>query len=197
MTSEHCPITTVRQIASDREKALKSKQFRKWLYDTYYVKLYFLRTRSKAYLAERAVKYLKSRCNVSMKFNKKFRWVDYLAAITSEYNSKVIKGTKFKRSEVNQNNFHEFMKQRWGKHYNERRTHASIDGRSLGELADKIFKFKLRQKVLLSQRLDKSRVFNKTTTEGYYDPTVYYVIRRMLKTTRSGIYVQGIPIQMV
>jgi hypothetical protein len=81
------------------------------------------------------------------------RWTDLLGNILDHHNNQIVKGTSFKRKDINDENFFQFLDEKLGRSdssmaFNTR----SVDARSIGDPAwrKRIFKFAKGDRVLVT-----------------------------------------------
>ena len=182
----------VRVILSDRDSVAKSSKFRKKIQEDYNIKWLFLRKGHKAYLAERYVRFLKTKLSQALRQKGGKTWVDFLREICSEYNRSKIEGTSFRRQGVNQANFSQFLSQLLKTKEPELLFNSSKAGPFVQESWNKkIFKFDLGQRVLLARVAnwvdadEKMRVFSRASLRGSFGQRVFTVGARQLRTTKN------------
>jgi hypothetical protein len=183
----------VRVILSDRDSVAKSSKFRKRIQQDYNIKWLFLRKGHKAYLAERYVRFLKTKLSQALRQKGGKSWVDFLREICKEYNRSKVEGTSFRRQAVNQANFSQFLSQLLKTKEPELLFNSSKAGPFVQESWNKkIFKFDLGQKVLIARRAnwksvdDKMKTFTKISTVGGFGKNVYTVGGRQLRGSKGG-----------
>ena len=100
-------------VLSDREAALTSATFRKAMQANFGVDIRHLKTRHKAFLAERYIRFVKERLSTAMRFNKPkdLNWTRHAVTLVKEFNSRVIEGTNVRRNDVNKNNYMHLLSQ--------------------------------------------------------------------------------------
>lgn len=179
----------IRLLISDRETALTSLSFMRKMKKDFNINFMFLKSRSKSFLAERGIRTAKEALSIACSMNKSKKWTEFIEPFLKSYNSKRIKGTTYKRSSVNRNNYMDFLRQVL------KADDASIffnvssfsDKSLSGKNASKIWKFKVGEKVLLSQSadytLDPKNFPKKSVTGAYPSGVIYEVTSRKLKTT--------------
>ncbi len=179
-------------ILSDRDSVAKSSKFRKKIQEDYNIKWDFLRKGHKAYLAERYVRFLKTKLSQALRRKGGKTWVDFLKEICSEYNKSKIEGTSFRRQGVNQANFSQFLSQLLKTKEPELLFNSSKAGPFVQESWNKkIFKFDLGQRVLLARVAnwvdadEKMRVFSRASLRGSFGQRVFTVGARQLRTTKN------------
>ena len=119
------------------------------------------------------------------------KWIDFLTAITSEYNKSKIEGTSYRRQAVNKKNFNHFLSQLLKTPEPELTFNSFKAGPFENpEWNRKIFKFDLGQRVLLARRAtwadgsEKLKAFTKISTEGGFGKRVYTVSGRQLHASK-------------
>ena len=182
----------VRVIMSDRDSVAKSSNFRKQIVRDYGIKWDFLRKGHKAYLAERYVRFLKTKLSQALSLKGGKKWTQYLEPICTEYNQEKITGTNFRRQAVNLNNFSNFLSQLLKTSEPELLFNAGKAGPFVNETWNKkFFKFNLGQRVMLSRAAnwsdgsEKLRTFVRASVRGGFGKNVYTVSGRQLRTTKN------------
>lgn len=189
-------VNTIRTIYSDREGALWSKNFRAELYARHKIKLAFLKTRSKAYLAERSIRFLKSRVASLRRTTGERNWPMLMQGVVDQYNNKKVPGTDFRRRTIDESNFAAFMRQKLNlENFNQITNYSSISCTSLPEAWNKsIFRYPLRARVLIEAQLDKDEtktIFGKKTIKGWTSKTAFFISGRFLRTTKDQSLTPG------
>ena len=145
----------------------------------------------KAFLAERYIGFLKTKLSQILKYKGGKYWIDYLTAITTEYNQTKIEGTSYRRQAVNRINFSHFLSQLL-KTPEPELTFNSFKAGPF-ENADwnrRIFKFDLGDRVLLSRSAtwddekEKKKAFTKISVEGGFGKRVFTVGGRQLRSSK-------------
>jgi hypothetical protein len=182
----------VRVILSDRDTVAKSSKFRAKIQSDYNVKWLFLRKGHKAYLAERYVRFLKTKLSQILRHKGGKNWTEYLVAICNEYNHTKVEGTSFQRHAVDLNNFSVFLSQLLKTPEPELLFNSGKAGPFAQESWNKkIFKFNLGQRVLLSRSAnwletgEKMKVFTRPSLRGGFGKRAFTVGGRQLRTTKN------------
>ena len=158
-----------------------------------------LRTRMKAFIAERYGKFVKSKLFALMKQNGTRRWIDYLTPVINEHNRGKISGTHFKRNQIDSSNFFEFMAE---KHRVKDFAIFLNSSRIMGSnilnkkwLKD-IFKFQVGDRVLLARKVSPgekgSFAIKKPSHVGYFSESIYRVYSRELASTKKLSLLPGL-----
>jgi hypothetical protein len=181
----------VRVILSDRDSVAKSENFRAKIIRDYGIMWDFLRKGNKAYLAERYVRFLKTKLSQVLDLKGGKKWIQYLPAICSEYNQTKVEGTSFRRHAVSEANFSLFLSQLLKTTEPELLFNSAKAGPFVTEAWNrKIFKFNLGEKVLLARAAnwadgtERLRTFVRASTRGGFGKNVYTVGGRQLRTTK-------------
>jgi len=185
-------------LVFDQESAVKSPKFQKQLFDEMGVRTFFLKARSKAYLAELAVSYIKKRIGYKISYTGNKTWIgNVLESIIDNYNEQIVPGTRFKRRAISRKNSLDFLAQKFkidnpSLLFNAATLHSS--NISSSKWKNKIFKFDIGDKVLLSKKVnyhDKQLRKKKTKQE---DPAFslmtpkYVASKQFLKPSLDGSY---------
>lgn len=182
-------------LISDRDTAVTGKSFLEWLKTNYKTDISFLRSRSKAFLSERMIRFMKERLSLALKFHSRdvklkdrYNWTRHVNPILEDYNSKFVTGTDIKRSSVNETNYFRVLEDRW-KIKDAPTMMSLLTQNSIPKpLSDKIFKYDIGDKVLLSRDANynlKQSKFTKRSVTGSFGPDPYIIIARKLKNTRN------------
>lgn len=189
----------VRTVNSDRDSVAQSPNFRRYLEKNYGIKWFFLPKNSKSYLAERYIGFVKTKLSQAMTIRNTERWVDLVPPLLREYNTQRVEGTTYARQAVNRKNFHHFL----GQLLKTDDPEILFNGNRVGPFEnqswnDKVFKFRLGEKVLLSRaaewkasaRRDAGDIstyhaFTKHSVEGGFSKAVYTVSGMQLRVTRG------------
>jgi hypothetical protein len=181
----------IRTIFSDRDTVATSLNFRDRLREKYGFAWYFLKKGHKAFLAERYIGFLKTKLSQILEYKKQKRWIEFLAAICSEYNQTKIEGTSYRRQAVNRKNFSHFLSQLLKDSEPELRFNSFKAGPfQNSEWNRRIFKYSLGDRVLLARRAtwddqsEKQKVFTKTSLEGGFGKRVFTVSGRQLRASK-------------
>ena len=194
-------LSVFRQVTvtlSDREKALYSRTFARRMRAKYGIQLHYLSLRSKSYLAERMIRYLKTRLSALMDANGTKTWTTFLPGLIQRYNRGKVPGTDFRRVDIDARNVHRFLEQQRGLvNYPALLNTSRIHAKSIRNKTwlKRLFKYQDKERVLVSLKViggvDK-RAFYKPSVHGFFGATVYEVAARFLVTTRSLAVLAGI-----
>lgn len=178
----------VTTILSDRETAVWSSNFRKKMKEKYGLRFYFLQRFSKSAHAERAIRDMKEKLSASLLAKGGHRWIDLLEPVQRQYNRQKVEGTHFRRTEVDDGNFGEFISEK-AKVEDASMLHntASTDIRAFDsdEWKRLLFRFRIGQTVLLSKRAFP-KTFEKPSEGGGYYKEPFKIVRAALRTMRGG-----------
>ena len=182
-------IDGIHTIISDRDSVATSKNFRNWIKEKYNIDWDYLRSRSKAFLAERYIRFIKSRLSAAIKANPKdLNWIQYLPPVLQDFNSKNVTGTDIPRNSIDRFNWMKLVEARLGISDASSFVNISDFGDPHKTWADKIFKYKRGDRVLLSRKADykrgqtfTSKTFEKPSVSGAYSDFVYTITSRRLK----------------
>jgi len=106
------PFKQCHTLVWDRESAVVSRTFQEEVSYLYGVRIFFLKARSKAYLAELAINYIKRHVNMSLASTQTKRWLEIIENVTSHYNEQKVPGTSFKRKSISRRNTEAFLVQK-------------------------------------------------------------------------------------
>lgn len=197
---------------SDREPAIrKSQSFRKELLDDYGIRFHFLTARSKAFKAERYIRYVKAqltrRVAMSSQRTSEMNWLRFLRPLVKEYNNRVIKNTDYKRRDVDSKNYLDYLAQKWDisrpySYFNI--AHVPAAAIKNKKWLDKAFRFDLGDRVLIliklrnlleppsrrSQREVQS-IFDTVTVKGKFSSRIFVIARRSLRHTKDLSLIPG------
>lgn len=178
----------VTTVLSDRETAVWSVNFRKRMKEKYGLRFYFLQRFSKSAHAERAIRDIKEKLSASLLAKGGNRWLELLQSVQSQYNRQKVEGTKFRRIDVSDDNFAEFISEkRRVEDASMLHNTASTDIRAFDseEWKSLLFRFRIGQKVLLSKRAFP-KTFEKPSEAGGFYPEPFKISGAALKTMRGG-----------
>lgn len=185
------------RLITDRDTAVTGKAFQQWLKETYKVDISFLRSRSKAFLSERMIRFLKERLSIALKANAldgdknksfKFNWIQFVPDIVQTYNREKVTGTNIKRVDVDHQNFWDVLKQKWKA--KEPLTLMSLltETKMPRPISDAVFKYDQGQKVMLARDANyklKESKFKKRSVTGSFGPEIYTISNRRLKSSMN------------
>jgi len=176
----------VRIVISDRETALISTHFRKKMKTRLGIDWHFMRGKHKAFLAERMIRHFKTKFSQALMANSTSRnWIQYIEPLMKHFNSQKRTGTTFVRSKIDENNFLQVLDQLHGtKDSSLLFNLIDIEHFPKRSLADKIFKFKLGDFVLIRRGKEKN-AFSKPSMIGGFSETPFRVKRRLLKDSAN------------
>jgi hypothetical protein len=189
MIENNYPFITT--IITDRDVAISGQAFQREVKRKYGINWIHLRSRSKAYKAERMIRFLKTRLSTALLHDKNDKnWVQHLPGILNDYNSRYIQGTNVRRRDACKENYMLILAQKYGVRDPTAYFNTSVVGNFSPEMASKIFKFAVGSKVLLATSADYSRkpkggVFEKKSVTGSYGKKVYTVEAQYLKSNSS------------
>lgn len=185
----------VKVLYSDRDSVATAPRFKAHVESKYGVRWKFLRKGNKSFLAERYVRFVKTKLSQALahagsegKVQK--RWVDYVAAICEEYNNEKISGTSYRRGSIAVDNFEDFVRQLFRlKDVSLERFNAYAAGpfENAG-WNSRIFKFDIGDRVLLANAANwksKGGVFAKASQDGGFGDREYTVSGRQLRADRE------------
>ena len=186
----------VRTIYSDRDSVAQSPRFRDDMMDRYGLKWYFLKKGSKSYLAERYIRFVKTKLSQAMLGKQTKNWVQFIEPLLEEYNKQKISGTTFRRQAVDKHNFSSFLSQLFRTNEPELLFNSSRAGPFAQEQWNKkIFKFQLGQQVLLARRANWKKfegdtdkhptTFLKASTVGGFGDRRFTVSGRQLRKQKG------------
>ncbi len=188
-------LDSLHLVLCDREVSLYSRVFAERQKARHGLRLRYLKTRSKAYLAERAIRTVKTTLQACMDTLGTKAWVDLLPGCIRGLNSRKVPGTDFAPREVNADNVTEFLKQRWGvANFRALFNTATVNARNISnkEWLRHLFRFELGGRVLVSLRaLGRRGPFHKSSVAGNYAAEIYVVCERFLATSRDLRAVPG------
>jgi len=145
--------------------------------------------RSKAYAAERAIRYLKDRLGTALALNPPSdrNWLQYLPGIVDDYNNKLVKGSKkLRRKDVNKFNVNQLLAEK----YNVKDFTPMVNTSVLANFSEPMlkaipFKHQVGSKVLIARSANyklKTDKFAKASAEGSYSKKVYTIDQVFLKS---------------
>lgn len=186
----------VRTILSDRERALQSNRFRSWL-EPRRIKIFFMRGRLKAYMAETILGRFKTQLSISLAATGSDRWIEKLAQVVLKHNKTKQRGTSFDRRDINPGNYLEFVDELVGNAEAEFATgRQSYEGFSKTQRKE-LFKFAPGDQVTVSkvasytEEAYKRPKFFKASSRGQFTTRIFEVTRAELRSTSKGSLVPG------
>ena len=184
----------VRKVISDRDVAIMGASWQSRMQKTYNIDFIQLKSRSKAYAAERAIRTLKTKLSLALSLNPKgdLNWEKHLPKILEEYNSHFVKGTNIRRCDVTKKNVLKVLAQK----YKVADFYPAQNTAVLGNFSAKMrkairFKHRQGEKVLISRSANytlKSNAFTKKSVEGNYGKRVFVVENAFLKSNAQHFY---------
>ena len=195
-------------ITSDNEAAL-SKSFRQQMFDRFGLHFKTIQTRSKASLAERAIRTTKTRLTLAMEArrevleknlgrkltiserNKSYRWIELLETVTANLNSIVITGTHIKRSKMTPDLVFKVLEEKW-------KTKVPLNALSEGlrdkwpeNFKDLFFRFQIGSIVHLARDsyYKEKQAFSKHSISGAYHPIQFKIKARVVRTSKTGVII--------
>lgn len=179
----------IRCFVSDRDSAV-SRRFRESIKKRFGISWLFLSGPSKAAVAERMIREVKTRLSLAVAASKNDQWWQFLPAIEKSMNSiEIVRGIK--RSSVNKHNYLDVVSKKYRRSKDSSLPFHTSSGVSFGPLVSPyVYRFNLDDKVLVRRRVDpneKFTIFDKSSVEGNYGSTVYVVTGRILKSS-SDLY---------
>jgi hypothetical protein len=189
----------VRTIYSDRDAVATSPKFKDKMSTDYNIRWYFLKKGSKSYLAERYIRFVKTKLSQALMQKKTKNWIQFVKPLLQEYNKQKVQGTTFKRQTIDKGNFSQFLSQVFRTKEPELLFSASRAGPFEHESWNKqIFKFRIGQKVLLARKANWKKVegntdrqtesggvFMKASTVGGFGDKQFTVSGRQLRAQKG------------
>ena len=158
------------------------------------MRIAYLKSRSKAYLAERFIRFVKTRVAECMAISGKKQWWQIMAGVQDHYNRAYFPNTKFRRDTINNDNFLDFLDEKWKSQdatvgFNTERMGTRLI-RKLPSL-HKMFKYRVGDRVIVSRKAhytakEKGGRFHKTSTGGHFSRTPYRVTSLQTRSSREG-----------
>ncbi len=163
--------------------------------DRHGIRLRYLRSRSKAYLAERGIRTVKTTLQACMDTLETKRWLELLPTCIAGLNSRKIPGTDYAPRDISGSNVAEYLRQRWGvADYHSLFNTATVNARRIGNerWLRRMFRFGLGDRVLVSLRtLGRRGPFHKSSAAGNFGREPYVIVERYLATSRDLRAVPG------
>jgi hypothetical protein len=177
---------------SDRDVVALSERFRTSIKKTYGINWSFLKSRSKSFRAERAIRFLKDRLSIALMTNwkKSKNWIQYIDGILDEYNSKNVTGTRIQRKTVNKSNYVRVLEQVYRTKNPEALQNIQTGSNYSPGLRKKLFRYSLGDLVVLANRANytkKLSAFSKPSVAGSYGQKKYAITRQRMKNN-GNIY---------
>jgi hypothetical protein len=148
----------------------------------------FLKARSHAFKAERAIAFLKRRLSIALAANPRgdLNWLRHLPGILHDYNARPVQGTDVPKNSVSKRNYLSLLQKLYGTTDPEALWNLTTSANYSPRVARRLWKHEVGDKVLLSRRADytplgRRGAFEKPTVRGAFGPKVYTVVGRRLK----------------
>ena len=185
----------VTEILSDRETTIFSSNFQKKMKQLYDIEFGFLQRYSKAFNAENAIRHTKNDLSIALISNGGKNWVDLLPEVLYNHNRQKIPGTSFSPLTIDKTNFYYFLNECLGVEDATMTFNTnSYDSRAFAnkQWLRKIFQFKVGEKVLATKyALEGRKAFQKSSVEGTFSPSPYFIKRAQLNNSKKDVLVQG------
>ena len=179
----------------DRDVAISSRKFQERIYNLYKVDFCHLRSRSKSFAAERAIRTLKSLLSQSLALNDKGdnNWLKHLPSVLASLNNRFCRNTNIRRIDVNKDNELQVLAQVFGVKDFSPILNTKVLGNFSTEMYKAVgFKHKPGDKVQISRDANyrvKIDAFTKKSVEGNYTKRVYTVDYGLLKSSNRHYFV--------
>lgn len=196
----------IESLVSDREAAVYSQRFMNQIKADYGINIRYMSKGSKSFIAELAIskvkKGLSTICSAQNNPADRKKWTAFVDPFVIYHNNKHAYGTSFKRSEINDSNFLEYLDERLGVSDSTTAFNSSsIDLRSLSdEMAAALFRYFPGESVLLARKalsiVDETgkkdgSAFTKASVIGSFSNIEYRISSCKLKLTRDQKLVPG------
>ena len=165
------PFSFCHSLVFDRERSIVSKKFQSRLYKEYGIRIFFLKNRSKSFMGEVAVKYVKQQISMKQQASGNNRWIGrVLANIVTHYNSQKVPGTSYVRGNITRKNTLKFLAQKFKmKNPSLLFNSATLSNSSFTNKRwrNRLFRFKKGDKVLIARKvnyLDKPVRLNRSSS---------------------------------
>jgi hypothetical protein len=191
---------SVSHVITDQDASVTGADFRERVERELGVTWSFLTRRSKAFKAERAIRWLKQALSVALAANRRgdLGWVRHLPGIVAHHNSQTVPGTSIVRSSVNKRNYLEVLEELYRTDDPTVLFNLTESANHPPEVARALWRYDVGDRVLVSRKVDDSltraRVdpetgdtvrkrgkFEKPSEEGSFGPRVHVVTARKLK----------------
>ena len=186
---------SVTEILSDRETTIYSKNFQKKMKQLYDIEFGFLERYSKAFNAENAIRHTKNDLSIALVSNGGKNWVDLLPEVIYNHNRQKIPGTTYSPLTIDKSNFNDFLNECNNVDDATMTFNTnSYDSRAFAnrQWLRKIFKFKPGDKVMATKyALEGRKAFQKSSVEGTFSRTPYFIKRAQLNNSKDDVLVQG------
>lgn len=187
-------MPSVRVLVTDRDGAISGEAFQRRVKKEKNVKWVHLKSRSKAYLAERFIQFLKRRLQTALDLNKPDNnWVQWLEGIVSDYNSRYCKGTKLRRIDITKETELEVVRQQMGVKGDVTPLFNTATLSNFSPFMRKKLKFKFQigdpvQISMSSNYMLRKDTFAKKSVTGNWSKTCYTVAACLLKSNSEHFY---------
>jgi hypothetical protein len=187
----------VRTIFSDRDSVATAPKFKTRMESDFGLRWYFMKKGSKSYLAERYIRFVKTKLSQAMVHKKTKNWIQFIQPLVVEYNKQKVERTNLRRQTIGKHNWSDFLSQLFRTKEPELLFNSSRAGPFLHDSWNKkIFKFAVGQKVLLARHanwkksegdLDQKAksVFLKASTVGGFGDKHFTVSGRQLRMQKG------------
>jgi hypothetical protein len=194
MKERHFPVMTT--IVTDRDTAVAGEVFQRAFRERYGIRWIHLRSRQKAYKAERMIRYLKERLSMALQASEeagdpeRLNWIRHVPGIVDDYNSRFISGTSIRRRDAGHANYFKILEQKYGFSNPTVRFNSSVSGNFSSRSAALLFKYPPGTRVLLAREADYTAdagagpqgAFAKRSVTGAYGK-IYRVSHHLLKSS--------------
>ena len=188
-------LSSVKTVLCDKESALLSRAFRATMKAERGIKMRYLTTRVKSFLAERYGRFVKTKLHALMADNKTRRWVDFLPALLRAHNSRKVPGTGLKRTAVSDGNLRELMEQKLDiKDFDNLMSVSTVRGEDIvnDDWLSKLFALEVGDTVRIAiSAAPGGGKFHKPSSKGYFTEDLYLIVERRLATTKRVTVVPG------
>lgn len=190
---------SITEILSDRETTIYSTNFQKKMKKLYDIEFGFLERYSKAFNAENAIRHTKNDLSIALISNGGKNWVDLLPEVIYNHNRQVIPGTSYSPLTIDKTNFNDYLSECNNVEDASMTFNTnSEDSRAFAnkQWLRKIFEFKVGDRVLATKyALEGRKAFQKSSVEGTFSRTPYFIKRAKLNNSKDDVLVQGKTIQ--
>ena len=121
-------------------------------------------------------------------------WIQYVDGITGDYNAELVKGTGFRRRDVDAKNYMQFLQELYGAPDPSVLTNLARTSNFHPDLKRKLWKYQEGDKVLVARSANyelgqrKGSSFEKSSSVGSFGPKVYAVERQEMKNHANLFY---------
>jgi hypothetical protein len=184
-------FSSVTNIISDRDASVTGAAFRRKIKKRWGIDWMFLTIRSKAFRAERLIRYCKERFSTALAASKQEgrvsrNWVGLIPGLVRDYNIKHVPGTDVRRIDVDARNYLDLLEEVHGSADPTAHFNAAQSGHYSKRVTKALWKYQMGDKVLLARsanRLLKKEKgsFEKPSVEGSFGPQIFTISRLRLK----------------